>query len=95
MRLSAIQKDLLFVLYALRERNPDQTVIPSVRLFRMLEQNSRKTFFATNFRTSCHTLHRHGLLSKYRNASMKLAFGLTDTGADIARDIYTARLKTL
>lgn len=95
MRLSSTQKDLLFVLHAIRERNPDQTVIPAVRLHEMLAKNRQKTLFTTNFRTSCHTLHRHGLLNKYRNASMKLAFGLSEKGAEVARGIYEERLREL
>lgn len=92
MRLSRVQKDVLFVLYGLAERNLIGP-FPAMRLFSILNKGRLQPVADTNFRRSCHTLNRHGLLSKYRvQQSLTLAFGLTEEGFEIARDIYQKRL---
>ena len=79
MRFSSTQKDILFVLYQLELRDVVQA-IPATNLLEMINQSRVVDVFATNFRTSCHTLHRNGFLSKYRNTSLQLAFTLTERG---------------
>ncbi|EHI8346934.1 chromosome segregation protein ParM [Salmonella enterica] len=92
MRLSGVQKDVLFVLYGLAERQLAGP-FPAMQLFSILNKGRLQPVADTNFRRSCHTLNRHGLLSKYRdNQSLTLAFGLTEAGLEIAREVYHKRL---
>ncbi|HGM7842856.1 TPA: chromosome segregation protein ParM [Serratia marcescens] len=79
MRLSAIQKDVLFVLSSLEARGITAPV-PATRLLGMINAARSAQVYPTNFRTSCHTLVKHGLLKKYRNPSLHLAFTLTEVG---------------
>ena len=87
MRFSSTKKDILFVLYQLELREMVQA-IPATNLLEMINQSREVDFFATNFRTSCHTLHRNGFLSKYRNSSLKLAFTLTEQGPMKAAEFH-------
>lgn len=91
MRVSAIQKDLLFVLFAIEARGAAGPV-PGVRLLKMINASRSAEVFPANFRASCHTLVDHGLLQKYRSESLKLAFSLTDEGRKRAEAIYSARV---
>lgn len=90
MRLSAIQKDVLFVLSALEARGITAPV-PATRLLEMINAARSAQVYPTNFRTSCHTLVKHGLLKKYRNQSLQLAFALTETGLPLARRLSAVR----
>lgn len=63
MRLSAIQKDVLFVLSSLEARGITAPV-PATRLLGMINAARSAQVYPTNFRTSCHTLVKHGLLKK-------------------------------
>lgn len=89
-RLSATQKDVLFVLYALLQRGKT-TATPATALLSMINKGRDIPVFATNFRTSCHTLAKNGLIDKYRNESMKLYFGISESGLGIASEIYKER----
>lgn len=92
-RLSGVQKDILFVLYGLTERKGIAGPVPGMQLLELLNRGRFNAVADTNFRRSCHTLAQHGLLSKYRDRqSLKLAFGLTDTGNEIAGNIYQQRI---
>ncbi len=87
MRLSSTQKDVLFILYAI-EAGGKAEPVPGVKILEMINSARQSGIHGTNFRTSCHTLVENGLLNKYRNASLKLAFRLTDDGRERAgRDI--------
>lgn len=95
MRLSGVQKDLLFVLYGLAERRLAGP-FSAMQLFSIINKGRLQPVADTNFRRSCHTLVRHGLLSKYRDhQSLKLAFALTTEGLETARDIYQKRLREM
>ena len=91
MRVSAIQKDLLFVLFAIEVRGGGGPV-PGVKLLRMINASRSAEVFPANFRASCHTLVHHGLLQKYRSESLMLAFSLTYEGRKRAEAIYSARI---
>lgn len=91
-RLSAVQKDVLFVLYALRERGKT-TATPATALLKIINKGREIPLFATNFRTSCHTLAENGLTKMYRNESLKLYFELSESGLEVAKDIYNERTK--
>lgn len=86
MRLSSTQKDVLFILYAI-EAGGKAEPVPGVKILEMINSARQSGIHGTNFRTSCHTLVENGLLNKYRNASLKLAFRLTDDGRERRRDI--------
>lgn len=79
MRISELQRKVLLVLSALEARGHDAP-LPVMQLLSLLNAAASKDIYATNLRTSLHTLHRYGLLVKYRNPSQNLAFALTDTG---------------
>ena len=79
MRISDLQRKVLLVLSALEARGHDAP-LPAMQLLNLLNAAASKDVYATNLRTSLHTLHRYGLVQKYRNASLNLAFALTDTG---------------
>ena len=58
-----------------------------MQLLSLLNAAASKDVYATNLRTSLHTLHRHSLLVKFRNESLNLAFSLTDEGRRKAKAI--------
>lgn len=90
MRISTLQADTLFVLYAIEQRGV-VTPIPGVKLRDMVNASRSPAVYPANFRASCHTLVDHGLVEKYRGGSLQLAFRLTDAGRERAREIYAAR----
>lgn len=95
-RLSGVQKDILFVLYGLTERKNVDGPLPAMTILELLNRGRLNQVADTNFRRSCHTLAQHGLLNKYRDRqSLKLAFGLTATGSEIAQGIYQKRVEEL
>ena len=79
MRISELQRKVLLVLSALESRGHTDP-LPVTQLLSMINAAANKDIYANNLRASLHTLHRHGLLQKYRNASLNLAFTLTDNG---------------
>lgn len=87
MRLSSIQKDILFVLFAVEQKG-NVSPIPNMQLLAMINKSRSQELFDTNFRVSAHKLNEHGLIDKYRSTSLKLAWGLTDIGRVKASDIY-------
>ncbi|PHM37578.1 chromosome segregation protein ParM [Xenorhabdus mauleonii] len=92
MRLSAIQKDVMFVLVDLTERKKINNPIRAMKLLGMLNSIRVTPIAASNFRTSCHTLTKHGLLIGFRdNRSLQLSFTLSETGRRLASQIYKLR----
>lgn len=91
MRLSATQKDVLFVLYGMQLREMDR-IVQGMQLLALLNNNRGSDIHASNFRTSCNTLVEHGLLRRYRNSALKLAFSLTETGAETGNKLYDERV---
>ncbi|WP_324022372.1 chromosome segregation protein ParM (plasmid) [Pantoea sp. JZ29] len=79
MRISGLQRKVLLILSELEARGHDAP-LPVMQLLKILNTASPKEIYDTNLRTSLHTLHRNGLVHKYRNASLNLAFSLTETG---------------
>ncbi len=79
MRISDLQRKVLLILSELEARGHNSP-LPVMQLLRLLNSASSKDIYDTNLRTSLHTLHRNGLVQKYRNASLNLAFNLTETG---------------
>lgn len=90
MRLSAIQRDILFVLSSLEGKGHVDPV-PAIRLLGMLNSVRSVSLYPNNFRTSCHTMVKNGLLQKYRNPSLQLAFALSTPGREIGRAIREKR----
>lgn len=93
MRLSANQKAILITLYAIAERQGAFKPVPVMVLFRAVnserEACGEKNIADRNFRVSCHTLARNGLLQKLRNTqSLQLLFTLSEQGAAAARPLY-------
>lgn len=89
-RLSAIQKDVLFLLASIEARGNDQPV-PVAKLLQMINSIRAEPVFATNFRISCHTLYARKLVSEYRNKQHHLALLLTGTGREQATAIANTR----
>lgn len=90
MRLSATQKDVLFVLYALRCRGNHAPMI-NTRLLQLINTSRSTAIHASNFRQSCHTLHAYQFLHQYRQPSQELAWQLTERGGEAAQLIYQQR----
>ncbi len=93
MRLSAIQTDILFLLFAI-EKKGNREPVPSMTLFSMIN-NSRSSLIAdTNFRTSCHTLNDNQMIDKYRSPStLKLSWGLSESGRIKASEVFKNKMK--
>ncbi|WP_270820074.1 chromosome segregation protein ParM [Aeromonas sp. Y311-2] len=95
MRLSATQKDILFVLYAMSLKRSDLP-IPAVTLLKLLNNPRAASILPNNFRVSCHTLVKHQMLTMYRNEkSLQLAFTLTEDGYRNGERIYTERTSAI
>lgn len=98
MRISALQKAVLIALYAIGERRRDNRPVPLMVLLDAVNSgrlNGGQSATADrNFRTSCHTLAKHGLLQKSRDMqSLQLYFSLTDAGAEKAQPLYENAVK--
>lgn len=89
-RLSAVQKDTLFILYALQQKGKLDP-IPSVDILAMINKGREQQVFAQNFRASCHKLVENKLLRKFRSQSLQLAFTLAEAGQKPAEIEYKAR----
>lgn len=77
------------MLYDLAVRKGITGPVSAMQLLAMLNQVRLQPIADTNFRTSCHTLVKHGLLHKYRNpTSLQLAFTLSPNGLEKARPLY-------
>ena len=94
MRLSAIQKDVLFVLYALEVKG-QQGPVPGMKLLKLINGQRMDEIHASNFRISCNTLVGHTLLNRYRNSSLQLAFTLTEKGREAGGKLYLQRTAEL
>lgn len=93
MRISALQKAVLIALYAIAERRRENRPVPLMVLLHAVNSGrllgGRSAAADRNFRTSCHTLAKHGLLQKSRDMqSLQLYFSLTDAGAEKAQPLY-------
>lgn len=90
VRLSAGQKNILFVLYMLemKEIHP----VGLMKLLTLINQGRDNEIHPNNFRTSVHTLCKNQYLNKYRDPSLKLAVTLTDQGRDHASEMYVGRI---
>lgn len=92
MRLSSIQKDILFILFAVEQKGKLDP-IPGVTVMKMVNSSRSCEVFDSNFRVSCHKLNEHGLIERYRSArSLRLAWGLSEVGRQKAKEVYTHRL---
>lgn len=92
MRLSATQKDVLYILFSIEARGRFDPV-PGMKLLELLNLTRSSEVHDKNFRTSCHTLVTNGLLDKYRSSTLMLAFKLTADGREKANEIYQARIE--
>lgn len=88
MRLSSIQKTVLFVLLAIEQRMGQQTYVESPALNSMINNNRDHAVLPNNFRVSCHKLKNNGLLVSERAENLVIKFALSDTGRLIARKLY-------
>ena len=84
LRISNVQKDILFVLYQLRLRGLVKP-IHGTDIIKMLNQSRETAVFGANFRISCHKLNENGLVHMHRDLkSLKLSFSLTELGREKA-----------
>lgn len=88
MRLSSIQKTVLFVLFAIEQRRGQQTYVESPALNSMINNNRDHAVLPNNFRVSCHKLKNNGLLVSERAENLVIKFALSDAGRLIARKLY-------
>jgi hypothetical protein len=89
-RLSLVQKDTLFILYALQLRGKADP-IPLVDILKIVNKGKEKPVFRQNFSVSCNTLIKNKLIKKFRSASLELAFTLDSEGLRIGKEIYNER----
>lgn len=91
MRLSAVQKAVLFVLYSISLKLGTEPV-PCKRLLKMVNGVRRYSVDAKNFRISCHTMTKNGLLSQVRDDSQNLLFKLTEDGLSVGEKVFHERI---
>ncbi len=87
MRLSSIQKTVLFVLLAIENRMGEQTYVESAELNGIINKNRDHAVLPNNFRVSCHTLKNNGLLCFERADDLAIKFALTELGRLVAKKI--------
>ena len=87
MRLSFIQKDVLFLLYAIEQKGGTKPV-GSMSLLTIINDSRNSAIADKNFRPSCHKLVDNGLLELHRGKALKLHWKLTSTGRERAEAIY-------
>ena len=87
VRISAIQKDILILLWVFLQRG-HQKPVPGMQLLAMISESRGKTIADRNFRVSCHTLAKHGLIEKFRADNLSLAWRLTSSGGFRAEKYY-------
>ena len=93
MRLSGIQRDILFLLFAIEQKGHKEPV-PSMTVFSMINSSRTSKIFDTNFRASCHKLNEHSLIEKYRSPSnFKLSWGLSEIGRLKANEVFKNKMK--
>lgn len=92
MRISSMQKSTLITLFILEQRQVLKLgviyPIPSRDIYQMVSKSKSADIYKNNFRVSCHTLCKNRLIDKYRNESLNLAFKLTDSGRELAKQAY-------
>lgn len=93
-RLSAVQRDILFVLELLREKGRAGP-IPGIDILSIINKCRDNKIAPTNFRASCHTLVERDLLRKYRSSSLQLAFTLSDDGQALAELVFEEKMKEI
>ena len=93
MRLSSIQRDVLFTLFAIEQKGYKEPV-DSMAVFSMINSSRTSEIFDTNFRASHNKLHEHNLIEKYRSpSSLKLSWGLSETGRVKASEVFKNKMK--
>jgi len=94
MRLSSIQQDILFILYAIEQKGYKDP-IPSMKVLGMINGSRTSLIADTNFRTSCHTLNDNNMVEKYRcPSSLKLSWSLSEIGRTKASEIFKSKTNT-
>ena len=88
MRISAVQKDTLFLLYAFELKQ--HAVVRQTVLFKIIRKQVRDVF-PNNYSTSCRTLAANGLVMLERDGSQRLWLSLTEAGRNHAKVIYESR----
>ena len=97
-RMSSIQENILVSLYLLTQKINEPI---SVRDLRKIQNNDRQqrgiaAIESSNFSVSCKTLKQRGYLHKYRdNATLRVAYRLTDTGLEEGKKRYFQMLEKI
>jgi hypothetical protein len=94
VRLSFMQKDVLFLLYAIEQKGGVKPV-SSMSLLKNINNSRSSGIEESNFRPSCHKLVTHGLIDLHRGAALKLNWKLTVAGREKGKAIYDERLKDI
>jgi hypothetical protein len=90
MRLSAIQKDTLFLLHAFRLKGRAGG-IRQTALFNIVRSNRSEELYPNNYSLSCRTMAKNGLIILERDESLRLYLTLSEHGADLAVQIFNQR----
>ncbi|MBP1133538.1 hypothetical protein JOE25_005161 [Serratia sp. PL17] len=91
MRLSAIQKDTLFLLHAFRLKGRAGG-IRQTALFNIVRSNRSEELYPNNYSLSCRTMAKNGLVILERDESLRLYLTLTELGSKVAETIYNERV---
>ncbi|WP_305817509.1 hypothetical protein [Photobacterium leiognathi] len=89
-RISANQKDTLFILALLNAKNVT-SFVPLSKVKSMIEQSKVQELDPANYRKGMHTLAQRGLIEMVREHNLSLSMRLTDTGREQAAKIYLER----
>lgn len=87
MRLSAVQKQTLLMLYqfSLNKRH----TVPQRMILKIIGDRAGE-LFPNNFRASCITLHKNGLVVRESDDSNRKWLSLTEAGREKAKALYDA-----
>lgn len=91
MRLSALQRETLALLYQVYQQIGDRH-FPCVKLFEVFNSSRPKEVFPNNFRVSYRKLEQHGLIELIRDEKkLTLSARLTEEGKKQAEIIHQHR----
>lgn len=85
MRLSDTQKRVIATMYAIAQRQNEDTPIVSTWLMNAINKHRDVAIHGNNFRAGCKTLAQNGLIRRIRNnTTLQLSYQLTGKGSEIA-----------
>lgn len=89
-RISSVQKSVLITLYALSLKRNSPVLVKNIRRIINVDRNNNgfAALAESNFSVSCKSLFKKGLLHKFRDERLQVAYLLTDEGVLKAEEFY-------